>query len=85
MEQLQNTFSQIGDEIACVILEPIAGNMNMVQPSAEFVQALRGLTEQHGAVLIYDEVMTGFRVALQAAIKSSNSRAVTTAIPTACW
>ncbi|UOO90988.1 glutamate-1-semialdehyde 2,1-aminomutase [Vitreoscilla massiliensis] len=62
--QLQNTFSQIGDEIACVILEPIAGNMNMVQPSAEFVQALRGLTEQHGAVLIYDEVMTGFRVAL---------------------
>ena len=64
VEQLQNTFSQIGDEIACVILEPIAGNMNMVQPSAEFVQALRGLTEQHGAVLIYDEVMTGFRVAL---------------------
>lgn len=63
-EALCQTFSQIGDEIACVILEPIAGNMNMVQPSAEFIQTLRSLTEQHGSVLIYDEVMTGFRVAL---------------------
>ena len=63
-ESVQQLFDNCGDEIACVILEPIAGNMNMVQPSAEFVQALRGLTEQHGAVLIYDEVMTGFRVAL---------------------
>ncbi len=62
--QLEETFAQIGDEIACVIVEPFAGNMNLVRPSAEFVQALRVLTEQHGAVLIYDEVMTGFRVAL---------------------
>lgn len=64
VEQLQNTFDKIGDDIACVILEPIAGNMNMVQPTPEFLKALRGLTEQHGSVLIYDEVMTGFRVAL---------------------
>ncbi|AUZ06251.2 glutamate-1-semialdehyde 2,1-aminomutase [Vitreoscilla sp. C1] len=64
IEQLQNTFDKIGDEIACVILEPIAGNMNMVQPTPDFLKALRGLTEQHGSVLIYDEVMTGFRVAL---------------------
>lgn len=62
--QLEETFAQIGDEIACVIVEPFAGNMNLVRPSAEFVQALRVLTEQHGAVLIYDEVMTGVRVAL---------------------
>lgn len=61
---LTETFNQIGDEISCVILEPFAGNMNLVRPSAEFVQALRTLTEQHGAVLIYDEVMTGCRVAL---------------------
>ncbi|WP_434779765.1 glutamate-1-semialdehyde 2,1-aminomutase [Neisseria sp. Ec49-e6-T10] len=63
-EQLAQTFAQIGDKIACVILEPIAGNMNLIQPSQEFVQSLRQLTEKHGAVLIYDEVMTGFRVGL---------------------
>ncbi|TCP11422.1 glutamate-1-semialdehyde 2,1-aminomutase [Crenobacter luteus] len=64
VEQLANTFAQIGDTIACVILEPIAGNMNLIKPSAEFLAALRGLTEKHGALLIYDEVMTGFRVGL---------------------
>ncbi|STZ75340.1 glutamate-1-semialdehyde 2,1-aminomutase [Bergeriella denitrificans] len=62
--QLEETFAQIGSEIACVILEPFAGNMNLVRPSESFIKALRALTEQHGAVLIYDEVMTGFRVAL---------------------
>ena len=64
MAQLEETFARIGDEIACVILEPFAGNMNLVRPSEAFVAALRALTEKHGAVLIYDEVMTGFRVAL---------------------
>ncbi|RKQ60242.1 glutamate-1-semialdehyde 2,1-aminomutase [Vogesella indigofera] len=64
VQQLSDTFKELGDKIAGVILEPIAGNMNLIKPSAEFVQALRSLTEQHGAVLIYDEVMTGFRVAL---------------------
>ena len=61
---LKNCFAEMGDEIACVILEPIAGNMNLIRPSAEFVQTLREITAQHGTVLIYDEVMTGFRVAL---------------------
>ncbi|QEY24178.1 glutamate-1-semialdehyde 2,1-aminomutase [Neisseria animalis] len=62
--QLEETFAQIGGEIACVILEPFAGNMNLVRPSESFIKTLRALTGQHGAVLIYDEVMTGFRVAL---------------------
>ncbi|MBP6117144.1 MAG: glutamate-1-semialdehyde 2,1-aminomutase [Neisseriaceae bacterium] len=62
--QLEETFASMGDQIACVIVEPFAGNMNLVQPSQAFIQAMRRLTEKHGAVLIYDEVMTGFRVAL---------------------
>lgn len=62
--QLAETFAQLGDTLACVILEPFAGNMNLVRPSAEFMQTLRTLCTQHGTVLIYDEVMTGFRVAL---------------------
>ncbi|WP_416192035.1 glutamate-1-semialdehyde 2,1-aminomutase [Neisseria sp. CCUG12390] len=62
--QLEEAFAQSGHEIACVILEPFVGNMNLVRPSENFINALRTLTEQHGAVLIYDEVMTGFRVAL---------------------
>ena len=62
--QLEETFAKIGGEIACVIVEPFAGNMNLVRPSENFVRALRSLTDKHGAVLIYDEVMTGFRVAL---------------------
>lgn len=62
--QLEEAFARNGDEIACVILEPFVGNMNLVRPTESFVKALRELTEKHGAVLIYDEVMTGFRVAL---------------------
>lgn len=62
--QLQQAFAESSDKIACVIVEPFAGNMNLIKPSQDFVQALRKLTEQHGALLIYDEVMTGFRVAL---------------------
>ncbi|RPD83240.1 glutamate-1-semialdehyde-2,1-aminomutase [Neisseria weixii] len=62
--QLEEAFAQSGNDIACVILEPFVGNMNLVRPSESFVNTLRTLTEQHGAVLIYDEVMTGFRVAL---------------------
>ena len=61
---LNQAFSEFPDQIAGVILEPIAGNMNLVRAMPEFVQALRQLTEQYGSVLIYDEVMTGFRVAL---------------------
>lgn len=62
---LEALFAANGSEIAAIIVEPIAGNMNMILPSAEFVAAMRNLTTQHGALLIYDEVMTGFRVALE--------------------
>lgn len=64
VEQLETLFKQSGDEIACVILEPIVGNMNLVKPTEAFMKALRDLCTKHGAVLIFDEVMTGFRVAL---------------------
>ena len=57
-------FSQNGDRIACVIIEPIAGNMNLVTPLPGFLEGLRALCDKHGVVLIFDEVMTGFRVAL---------------------
>ena len=63
-QMLKDTFSSIGDEIACVILEPVVGNMNLIVPHQEFLQTLRDLCTQHGTVLIFDEVMTGFRVAL---------------------
>jgi len=61
---LEEVFKKQGDHIAAVILEPIVGNMNLIQPTSEFLGAMRSLTAKHGAVLIYDEVMTGFRVAL---------------------
>lgn len=64
VQALQQTFANKGGSIACIIVEPIAGNMNMIPATTEFVRALRELTEQYGSVLIYDEVMTGFRVAL---------------------
>ncbi len=56
-------FDELGTEIACVIVEPIAGNMNMVPPAPGFLEALREACSNAGAVLIFDEVMTGFRVA----------------------
>lgn len=61
---LKQAFIEFPEQIAGVILEPIAGNMNLVRATSEFVQTLRELTAQQGTVLIYDEVMTGFRVAL---------------------
>ena len=62
-EQVRSLFATRGREIACVIVEPVAGNMNLVLPAAGFLQALREQCTAHGAVLIFDEVMTGFRVA----------------------
>ena len=62
--QLTETFARIGSEIAAVIVEPVVGNMNLIPPRAEFLKAMRDLCTQYGAVLIFDEVMTGFRVAL---------------------
>jgi len=61
---LEAVFQKQGNQIAAVILEPIAGNMNLIKAKPEFLAAARNLTSQHGAVLIYDEVMTGYRVAL---------------------
>jgi glutamate-1-semialdehyde 2,1-aminomutase len=63
-QQLEDTFKAAGDQIACVIVEPVAGNMNLVRATPEFLQTMRRLCTQHGAVLILDEVMSGFRVAL---------------------
>jgi glutamate-1-semialdehyde 2,1-aminomutase len=60
---LADAFREHGGRIAGVIVEPVAGNMGLVTPTPEFLKALRGLTEKHGALLIYDEVMTGFRLA----------------------
>lgn len=62
-QALADAFAQHGDRIAGVIFEPVVGNMGCVLPEAEFLTALRSLTRQHGALLICDEVMTGFRVA----------------------
>ena len=56
-------FAEIGSEVAAVIIEPIAGNMNLILPAAGFLAHLRALCDAHGALLIFDEVMTGFRVA----------------------
>lgn len=61
---LRECFSEIGYDIACVIVEPVAGNMNCIPPSKEFLQTLRELCDIHGVVLIFDEVMSGFRAAL---------------------
>ncbi|AFZ82906.1 glutamate-1-semialdehyde 2,1-aminomutase [Candidatus Kinetoplastidibacterium crithidiae] len=59
---VKEVFQKYGHEIACIIVEPIAGNMNMVKPKKGFLEDLRTITEQHKSLLIFDEVMTGFRV-----------------------
>src|ERR1700692_482659 len=63
-DQVQRVFRQIGEQVACVIVEPVAGNMNCVPPAPDFLQTLRRECDRVGALLIFDEVMTGFRVAL---------------------
>ena len=62
--QVEKLFKEKGNQIACVIVEPVAGNMNLVLPRPGFLESLRENCSRHGAVLIFDEVMTGFRVAL---------------------
>ncbi len=64
LNSVAELFAQYGEEVACVIVEPVAGNMNCVPPAPGFLDGLRKLCTQHGALLIFDEVMTGFRVAL---------------------
>lgn len=66
-EQLRTAFTEHGDDIACVMLEAICGNMNFVRATQSFIDTCRALCTQYGSVLIFDEVMTGFRVALQGA------------------
>jgi glutamate-1-semialdehyde 2,1-aminomutase len=62
--QLEEAFASMGDTIACVIVEPVAGNMNLIRATPEFLGRMRELCTEHGAVLIFDEVMCGFRVGL---------------------
>ncbi|WP_198246077.1 glutamate-1-semialdehyde 2,1-aminomutase [methane-oxidizing endosymbiont of Gigantopelta aegis] len=66
-ESVKKAFAEMGDQIACVIVEPVAGNMNCIPPEPGFLQTLREVCDQYGSVLIFDEVMTGFRVGLQGA------------------
>ncbi len=63
IEAIKQVMDAKGDKVACVIIEPVAGNMGLVPPAAGFLESLRALTEKHGVILIFDEVMTGFRVA----------------------
>ncbi len=64
LTQVEQTFAKLGHQIACIIVEPVAGNMNCVPPAAGFLDGLRRLCDQYESLLIFDEVMTGFRVAL---------------------
>ncbi|GGM27213.1 glutamate-1-semialdehyde 2,1-aminomutase 2 [Paraliobacillus quinghaiensis] len=67
LESVRYAFEQFGDEIAAVIIEPVSGNMGVVPPKANFLQSLREITEQNDSLLIFDEVMTGFRVGYHSA------------------
>ena len=67
LDQAKELFKEVGEEIAAVIIEPVAGNMNLISPKEGYLQGLRALCDEYGTVLIFDEVMTGFRVHLQGA------------------
>ncbi|GGF61552.1 glutamate-1-semialdehyde 2,1-aminomutase [Alteromonas lipolytica] len=62
LASVKEVFAEVGDDIACIIVEPVAGNMNCIPPVEGFLQGLRDICDEYGAVLIFDEVMTGFRV-----------------------
>jgi len=64
LEEVKQVFAELGDQIACIIVEPVAGNMNCIPPVEGFLEGLRAICDEHKSVLIFDEVMTGFRVAL---------------------
>ena len=66
-EMVKQAFAELGDQIACIIVEPVAGNMNCIPPVAGFLETLREVCDKHGSLLIFDEVMTGFRTGLQGA------------------
>src|SRR5207247_2250894 len=63
LDELEAAFREHGGDLACVVVEPVAGNMGVVPPAPGFLQGLRRLTERHGALLLFDEVITGFRIA----------------------
>ena len=62
IEGVKKAFAEFGEQIACIIVEPVAGNMNCVPPIADFLETLREVCDNSGALFIIDEVMTGFRV-----------------------
>ena len=64
LEQVKQAFSEVGEQVACIIVEPVAGNMNCIPPVEGFLEGLRDVCDEYGSVLIFDEVMTGFRVGL---------------------
>jgi len=64
LDSVRESFAELGDQIACIIVEPVAGNMNCIPPNQDFLQGLREICDQYSAILIFDEVMTGFRVSL---------------------
>lgn len=64
IDEVEKVFAEVGNEIACIIVEPVAGNMNCIPPVPGFLEGLRSVCDKYGVVLIFDEVMTGFRVAL---------------------
>jgi len=64
LDEVEATLKEKGEQVACIVVEPVAGNMNCVPPAPGFLEGLRRLCDAHGVVLIFDEVMTGFRVAL---------------------
>lgn len=64
IESVRSAFKDVGEQIACIIVEPVAGNMNCIPPAEGFLQGLRDICDEYASVLIFDEVMTGFRVAL---------------------
>ena len=72
IDGVKECFAEIGDQIACIIVEPVAGNMNCIPPVEGFLESLREVCDTSGAVLIFDEVMTGFRVALGGAQQHYN-------------
>ncbi|MCV6588832.1 MAG: glutamate-1-semialdehyde 2,1-aminomutase [Marinobacterium sp.] len=67
IDSVRTAFEEVGNEIACIIVEPVAGNMNCIPPVPGFLEGLREVCDQYGTVLIFDEVMTGFRVSLSGA------------------
>jgi glutamate-1-semialdehyde 2,1-aminomutase len=72
IEEVKKTFDEIGNEVACVILEPVAGNMSCIPPVKGFLETVRERCTRHGALLIFDEVMTGFRVDVRCAVGRFN-------------